>query len=134
MIHLDTTFLVDLLREARRGEVGPATRFLDSLAAEELWISVHAACELYAGVELSRHSDHEREGVRTLIAELRVVYPDERFPAIYGKLLAELERRGERIGLMDLLIATAAVVAGAPLVTRNRKHFTRISELKVLSY
>lgn len=36
MTHLDTSFLVDLLREAARGEEGPAHAALDRLAEEEL--------------------------------------------------------------------------------------------------
>jgi predicted nucleic acid-binding protein len=35
---------------------------------------------------------------------------------------------------MDLLIATAAVVDGAPLVTRNATDFGRIMGLEVLTY
>jgi predicted nucleic acid-binding protein len=35
---------------------------------------------------------------------------------------------------MDLLIATTAVVEGAPLVTRNVKDFSRVPGLDLLSY
>jgi predicted nucleic acid-binding protein len=35
---------------------------------------------------------------------------------------------------MDLLIATAAVVDGAPVVTGNPKHFERVPGLEVVSY
>jgi len=35
---------------------------------------------------------------------------------------------------MDLLIATSAVVAGAPIVTRNAKDFSRVPDLEVVSY
>lgn len=35
---------------------------------------------------------------------------------------------------MDLLIATAAVTGGAPLVTANRKHFSVVPDLSVISY
>ena len=51
MIHLDTSFLVDLLREQARSRPGPASRQLDAMLDEELWLSVHAACELFAGAE-----------------------------------------------------------------------------------
>lgn len=134
MIHLDTSFLVDLLREAGRGEDGPASHELDELEDEDLWISVFVACELEAGIELSRRPDRERERVAELTRGLQVVYPDPRFAGAYGRLLAELTRRGETIAGVDLLIGTAAVLAGAPLVTRNERHFARIPGLRVLSY
>jgi len=35
---------------------------------------------------------------------------------------------------MDLLIATAAVVAGAALVTRHPRDFSRITGLEVVAY
>lgn len=35
---------------------------------------------------------------------------------------------------MDLLIATAAVVDAAPLVTANVEHYERIAELEILTY
>jgi tRNA(fMet)-specific endonuclease VapC len=134
VIHLDTSFLVDLLREkGRRGE-GRATRFLASLQTEELWVSVHVACELQAGVELSQRSEQERESVGDLLGSLQIAMPSDRFPATYGRLLAHLQRRGESIDTMDLLIATAAVVAGASLVTGNPRHFNRVPGLDVLTY
>lgn len=133
MIHLDTSFLVDLLREAQGGE-GPATRELDELAEEELCISVFVACELEAGVELSRRPERERERVAELTRGLQVVYPDSRFAGVYGRLLGELTQRGETIAAVDLLIGTAALLERAALVTRNARHFSRIPGLRVLSY
>lgn len=47
---------------------------------------------------------------------------------------AEPCRRGETISTMDLLIATAAVIDGAPLVSRNAREFERVPGLHVLSY
>ena len=134
MTHLDTTYLVDLLRESARNEEGPATRKLDELAEEELAISVHVACELQAGAELSRDPAKERERLEALLRPLGVVFPDERFPPSYGRLLAELQRRGESISTMDLFIATAAIVDGAAILTRNVREFERVPGLHVLSY
>lgn len=134
MIHLDTSFLVDLMREASRGRIGPATSLLRTLQSEELAISIHVACELHAGADLSGNPAEEHRKVETLCRGLEVVTPGETFPRIYGTLLARLERRGERIATMDLLIATAAVASGASLVTRNVRHFGRISELRLATY
>ena len=36
--------------------------------------------------------------------------------------------------LVDLLIATAALLDGAPLLTGNPKHFERVPELEVATY
>jgi predicted nucleic acid-binding protein len=133
-MHLDTSFLVDLLREAQRGEHGPANRELDELAEEDLWISVFVACELQTGIEMSRRPERERERVAELTSGLQVVYPDSRFAVTYGRLLGELTRRGETIAAMDLLIGTTAVLEEAALVTRNERHFSRVPGLRVLSY
>jgi predicted nucleic acid-binding protein len=134
MMHLDTSFLVDLLRESRRGHHGPASAFLDTVEGEELRVGVHVVCELLAGAELSRPASAERQRVHRLCGSLHIVYPDERFPAAYARLLASQERTRQRIATMDLLIATAAVVEGAPLVTRNVKDFSRVSGLEVVPY
>jgi tRNA(fMet)-specific endonuclease VapC len=132
--HLDTSFLVDLLREGARGKVGPAHAALDRLPDQELVVSVHVACELYAGAEISDNPDHERERVAELLRVLQVVHPSDRFAPHYGSTLAELRRRGEAVSTMDLLIGIAALVDGSPLVTRNARDFDRIPGLQVLGY
>ena len=45
-----------------------------------------------------------------------------------------MQRAGVQFGTMDLLIGTAALEGGVPLVTRNRKDFERIPGLDVLTY
>src|SRR5947208_1642651 len=87
-----------------------------------------------AGAELYVRPSVERERVQRLCAELQIVYPDERFPPTYARLLASQERKRQRIATMDLLIATAAVVGGAALVTGNPKDFSRITGLRVVGY
>lgn len=134
MIHLDTSFLVDLLREDTHGKAGAASELLGRLEDEELWISVFVACELSAGAELSAHPEQERRRVERLCSSLPLAFPDERFPGTYGRLLAWQHRHEWRIATMDLLIATSAVVAGVPLVTRNAKDFSRVPSLEVVSY
>ena len=134
MIHLDTSFLIDLLREVGRERPGAASAFLHQLMDEELGISVFVACELFAGVELSTESTREMQKVQRLCNAFQVTYPDERFPLTYGKLLAQLERNRQKISAMDLLIATTALTAEASLVTRNVKDFSRVPGLRLIHY
>ena len=57
-----------------------------------------------------------------------------RFAPTYGDLLGRILSSGRSVSTMDLLIATAAVMDGAPLVTANRKYFSVVPELSVISY
>jgi len=134
LIHLDTSFLVDLLRTSPRGRVAAGSAVLARLEDEELAISVYVACELQAGAALSTEPERERRRVAELCQGLEVVLPDDSFAERYGSLFSQLEKRGERIATMDLLIATAALGAGAPLVTRNPRHFQRVPGLRLISY
>jgi predicted nucleic acid-binding protein len=76
----------------------------------------------------------EQRKVERLCSGLSIDYPDERFPAVYGSLLAALERGTGRVSTMDLLIATSALIAEASLVTRNTKDFSRVPRLEILGY
>jgi tRNA(fMet)-specific endonuclease VapC len=134
VIHLDTSFLIDLLREGAKPASGPAHRLLRTLAGDALAISIHVACELHAGAALSRAPASEHARVADLCSALDVVSPDSRFPPMYAQLFGELRRRGESVATMDLLIATAARVDDARLVTRNARDFERIPGLHVVSW
>lgn len=134
MTHLDTSYLIDLLRENGRGIEGPATRALEELSEDELGVSVHVACELHAGAAQSADPQREHGRVEALLSALWRAEPGEAFPIAYGRTLAKLRRRGETVSTMDLLIATAALVDGAALVTRNVRDFERIPGLTVISY
>ena len=133
MIHLDSSFLIDLMREQRRSP-GPATAWIDGHAGESLGISVFVACELEAGAAAAAHPEREGTRVRETLKALTRVVPDERFAALYGALLYRMQQRGRTIGTMDLLIATTAAAEGVPLLTGNRRHFEAVPDLIVLSY
>jgi tRNA(fMet)-specific endonuclease VapC len=135
MMHLDTSFLIDLLRESARGRPGPALDFIEAVDDREtIGVSVHVLCELLAGVELSRNPKQEIRDVTHLSGAIEIAYPDERFAPAYGRLLASMQRMGSKVATMDLLIATAAVLDDAPLVTRNVKDFSRVPGLRLLRY
>ena len=135
MIHLDSSFLIDLYREMARERPGGAFELVESLDRNEvLAVSVHVECELRTGAELSRHPLREHEKLDQLLSGLQVVYPDNRFAPAYARLAAATSRGGKAVAAMDLLIATAATLDDAPLVTRNVKDFSRVPGLRVLEY
>jgi predicted nucleic acid-binding protein len=92
VIHFDTSFVVDLMREASARKQGPARTLLTSFMQDEVAISLFVACELAAGVALAGRADEERAKVQRVCANLRVVYPDDRFPDFFGEILGSLRR------------------------------------------
>ena len=135
MIHLDTSYLVDLLRERRRDRFGPASTYLEGLPEDDvLAVSVHVVCELMAGAHAAGAPSGEVDRLSRLCEALVIRYPDERFAAEYGRMLAATRASGRSIDTMDLLIATAAMLDRVPLVTRNARHFSKVPGLVLDEY
>jgi tRNA(fMet)-specific endonuclease VapC len=134
VIHLDTTFLVDTMRESRRRTDGPARRWLVQHRTAALAVSLFVLGELLVGAELHAEPDKERQRVRQVIGSLPVALPDERLSGTYARLHADLTRQGQSLATMDLLIASTALNEDAPLLTANGRHFTRVPNLQVLTY
>lgn len=130
---IDTTFCIDLLREAHRGP-GPATAALERLGDTLLFVSVFVLCELHAGARLSTHAQRELRGLERLAENLTVVYPDAAFPVAYAELEVTLRRAGTPVPTMDLLIGTTAKMLGMPLLTRDTAHYRLVPGLIVETY
>lgn len=50
---------------------------------------------------------------------------------VYGRIRADLQRRGQPIGSNDLLIAAHALALDCILVTDNEREFSRVPGLRV---
>jgi tRNA(fMet)-specific endonuclease VapC len=135
VIHVDTSFLIDLGEEVESDAPGGAFEFLESLPANELLaISVHVLSELRVGAELSKKPLQRHEALDRLLSGFLIVYPDDRFAATFARLSAATNRNKRIVPAMDLLIATAAILDDAPIVTRNARDFARVPGLRVLTY
>lgn len=130
---VETTFCIDLLREARHG-AGPATEKLAKLGDTPLFISVFVLCELQAGARLAANPPRALRGVEKFAERLSAVYPDESFAVAYAEAEVALRKAGTPIPTMDLLIGVLAKMRGLPLLSRDRAHYTRIPGLVVESY
>ncbi len=62
--------------------------------------------------------------------KVKVLLLDQDAADRFGKIKANLRRKGEIIGDFDILIASIALSHDETLVTNNTDHFERISELK----
>ncbi len=96
---------------------------------DELCISSITYAELMHGVEKSRAADKNRIALSLFLSPLTILDFSVRAAEEYGKIRAELERRGTPIGTMDLLIAGHARAERLVLVTNNTKEFLRVEGL-----
>jgi len=134
VIHADTSYLIDLLREQTRRRPGRATAFLQRHADDRVATSVFAVCELEAGASLASAPDCERARLRVLLQAMTVIYPNDRLPMLHGDAVATIRRAGATVATvatMDLLIAPLAISESAALVTANQRHFRKIQGLVV---
>jgi tRNA(fMet)-specific endonuclease VapC len=135
VIHFDTSFLVDLGKELVREAPGPAFEFIEALGETELLaISVHVLAELRVGAEFAKHQIRTHEALDQLLAGFLTVYPDQRFAPVYARLWVAINRGKRTMPAMDLLIATAAIIDDAAVVTKNTRDFLRVPGLRVLGY
>lgn len=94
----------------------------------DIGVSSLTAAELDYGVEKSG-SARNRQALEKFLAPLEIAAFDEMAFRHYGRLRANLEKRGLPIGSMDMLIAAHALALNATLVTNNTREFERVSGL-----
>jgi tRNA(fMet)-specific endonuclease VapC len=81
-------------------------------AGHDLGIGIPVLGELYAGVESSASRDHNLAILRRSVKLFRLWPFTPRAAAIYGRLYAELRRKGRIIQQVDLQIAAIALELG----------------------
>lgn len=101
---------------------------------KDVCLSSITLAELRYGVEKSQHQHQNRESLNNFILSFNIKMFDEEAADHYGKIRAELEKKGKLIGPLDLFIASHARSLGLTLVTNNTKEFERVSHLKVIDW
>lgn len=98
---------------------------------EELCISAITYAELMHGVEKSMAVERNRIAMSLFLSPITILQFDEHAAEEYGRIRAELEKKGTPIGPMDTLIAGHAKSRGLILVTNNTGEFDRVAGLTV---
>lgn len=97
----------------------------------DICISSVTLAELMYGVEKSQHHQENKAALEQFTLPLEVLPFDDSAASHYGKIRTYLEKQGQPIGPMDLMIAAHAQCTHMTLVTNNMKEFTRIPQLLV---
>jgi predicted nucleic acid-binding protein len=104
------------------------SRVRQALRSGLLAVSAVTAYELYFG----EPDGPGKEALDQLIDAIFVAPLTREASALAGERGAALAASGMRLATPDLLIAGTALLAGAPLITRNVRHFGRVDGLLLL--
>lgn len=123
MMIADSDVLIDYLRG--RGEW--ADRIATELGSGSFATTAVTAFELRSGVRTPRQA----RDVETLLDAMTILPFGPEEAAAAAEVRRLVESKGQPIGMADYMIAGTCVAAGGTLLTRNRRHFERIPDLKL---
>lgn len=124
---LDTNICIYIIKK-RPGKV--LDKF-NTLSLGDVGISSITLAELHYGIMKSSNPNKNQEALDKFLTPLEILDFDYFATIDYGKIRADLEKKGTPIGPLDTLIAAHAKSRKLTLVTNNEKELKRIPELKI---
>ena len=124
---LDTNICIYIIKKK-------PTRVLDrfkKVEISEITISSITLSELLYGVSKSSKPEQNLMALTQFVAPLEILPYGDDAAKYYGDLRAHLEKQGNPIGSLDLLIAAHALSISGTLVTNNEKEFHRVPNLNI---
>ncbi len=127
---IDTDILIDLLRNKEE-----VVAFVAKLQDKNFLLSttVINQFELHYGAHKSRNPEKNVQATKKLLNKLQILSLTPRSAQRAGHIFAELESKGQTIGLRDTLIGSIALTKEFSIATRNTEHFNKIADLKIVS-
>jgi tRNA(fMet)-specific endonuclease VapC len=95
----------------------------------ELCISTITVSELMYGAFKSEHTEKNLKAIESFLMPFEIVEYDFMASVEYGKIRANLEKKGQVLGNMDMQIAGHALALDLVLVTNNTREFERVEGL-----
>lgn len=94
-------------------------------------ISSITYAELCHGVEKSARPEQNRQAVEDFVSRLAILQYGEKAAQHYGEIRAELEAKGETIGVNDLHISAHCRSESMVLISNNLREFQRVKGLRL---
>jgi tRNA(fMet)-specific endonuclease VapC len=102
---------------------------LQEIDPEDICVSSVTYAELVHGVEKSAAVEKNRLALLMLLAKIEILNFDVDAADCYGKIKADLDKKGTPIDPLDMMIAGHAMSMGYAVVTNNVKEFSRVQGL-----
>ncbi len=97
-------------------------------------ISSITVSELQYGVWKSKQIKKNTKRLEEFLSPFEILAYDENASNYYGKIRSQLEKQGNIIGPLDMLIAAHALSENFTLVTNNVNEFKRVKSLKIKNW
>ena len=126
---LDTDILIDVLRGYT-----PTQNKLQTLEQQHIPLPTTSISVFELFQDMQQLSAEKQEKIKSLISSLQIISFDELAAEEAGMIRAKLQREGNILDPEDCMIAGIALTHQEILLTRNSKHFSRITGLKIQDY
>jgi tRNA(fMet)-specific endonuclease VapC len=124
---LDTDICIYIIKKS---PIQVEKRF-KTLRPFEVGISAVTLAELQFGAAKSSRPERNRDALSGFLAPLEIAAFDDLAALHYGEIRAFLEKAGNPIGSMDLMIASHARSLSVPLVSNNLREFEKVPGLRL---
>ena len=126
MYCLDTDIIAFILRGDEK-----IKKKISSVDPESISITTITLCELFKGAYKSSRAKENVSMVHDILRNYNLLSLNITSSEIYGMVFIKLEKEGKLTQVLDLMIASIAKANNLILITRNKKDFENIPDLKL---
>ena len=127
---LDTNICIYIIKKKPKRVL----EHLSNVSVADIGISTITLSELEYGVEKSLRKEQNRLALLQFLSPFEIILYAASAAKHYGEIRSSLERTGQPIGALDMLIAAHALSLDLTLVTNNVKEFSRVPNLKIANW
>lgn len=124
---LDTNTIIDAMRASSPHLI----RHFQRLTPDRIAVPTAVKAELLHGAEKSASPRENSRRIEEFLAPYQLLPFSDAATYFYGRIRAQLEKKGVPIGPIDLVIAATALAHRAVLVTANVREFSRVPGLQL---
>ncbi|MBS3080614.1 type II toxin-antitoxin system VapC family toxin [Candidatus Pacearchaeota archaeon] len=130
MICLDSDCIIDFLK-GKKEAINVINKYNEEIITTEINVF-----EVLYGIYLKKEVSEKQEYIAKEFLNSIIKFSfDKKCGEISAKLLSSLTKKGEAINQNDCFIASIMIKNNCnKIITNNVKHFSRIKEIKVISY
>ena len=131
MTLLDTTILIDIVKN----DLKAIEKYKDIINTnQDIWIAAPSITEIILGLSSIHVKKDEEAKVIDTINKCHTLDITKEVAMKAGYIEKYLKENGNSIGIIDALISATALINNKKIITKNIKHFEKVSELRVEDY